>query len=649
MVNLSDLVVEPESSPESPASPRTSKAWDSRLRDRLSTGSDLPEVPNSKQERRKATRLSEEGEALTAAREDLDLSAQAEERAEELRTFLEQKEGSTLRAWLLHFDLNNDLRVSPREFSRGLEVMRWQRTGGVRAEELFMLLDSNRSGELTLDEIDAEQANLWKEFRTWTVSTFSSVENFFSRLGGYESAAQERLTKSQFTQGLLALGWTGGDEGVLFAALDKNITGVLCADELKWLEVETRRQAKKDAAKRRAVLEGQRGNVYRNVPVQAVVDMFKRFLLRKYGNFIRAWRQGLSFDGGMTLRKPQFLKALSQIGWLKENRLLWHAFDRDDSEEFSFDELDLQSARTLAEFKKWVDSGFGNVRLAFERLDANRNNRLRLPEFAEAMRKNGWKSQVKLLFNGLDWDNKEFIRCEDLLFIDKWKPLPFLLAEPNFAAMDEVKAKFLKIYKTFLKAWRKLLDKDGTNRCNWDEFSYACQHIGFDGDTPGAWRALDRDLSGFISLREIDPDSLQILSDFKDWADQEFGSAKSMFQVFDVDNSGFLAPREFCHSCRIYGYEGNARLLFSALDLERNNSVSLTEIYFLDRWKFEMELQEEEEDKLLERRKADKKAKATSPTSHRSCTRRACDGARRGTAEAGRSGPSPSTGWRPWP
>ena len=47
---------------------------------------------------------------------------------------------------------------------------------------------------------------------------------------------------------------------------------------------------------------------------------------------------------------------------------------------------------------------------------------------------------------------KEFIRCEDLLFIDKWTPLPFLLAEPNFAAMDEVKAKFLKIYKTFLKA-----------------------------------------------------------------------------------------------------------------------------------------------------------------------------------------------------
>lgn len=34
------------------------------------------------------------------------------------------------------------------------------------SEDLFMVLDSNRSGELTLDEIDVEQANLWKEFRT---------------------------------------------------------------------------------------------------------------------------------------------------------------------------------------------------------------------------------------------------------------------------------------------------------------------------------------------------------------------------------------------------------------------------------------------------------------------------------------------------
>eukprot|EP00435_Cladocopium_sp_Y103_P053265 s1733_g17.t1 len=49
---------------------------------------------------------------------------------------------------------------------------------------------------------------------------------------------------------------------------------------------------------------------------------------------------------------------------------------------------------------------------------------------------------------------------------------------------------------------RRLLDKDATNRCNWYEFKDCCQVLGYQGDVPGAWRAFDDDLSGFISLKD---------------------------------------------------------------------------------------------------------------------------------------------------
>jgi len=101
---------------------------------------------------------------------------------------------------------------------------------------------------------------------------------------------------------------------------------------------------------------------------------------------------------------------------------------------------------------------------------------------------------------------------------------------------------------------------------------------------PGAWRALDEDLSGYITLHEIDPTSSETLVNFKKWCDQEFGGVKSAFQVFDSSGDNEVSYREFRRSCRIYGYDGHVGALFYALDVENCGSLTLTEVEFLDEW-----------------------------------------------------------------
>ena len=98
----------------------------------------------------------------------------------------------------------------------------------------------------------------------------------------------------------------------------------------------------------------------------------------------------------------------------------------------------------------------------------------------------------------------------------------------------------------YLKGWKRILDKDNTNRCNWYEFQVrdpspwltgnhqfllcvqlenfppkpqhvypplvspsvvqdACRVLGFRGNIGGAWRAFDEDLSGPGCLLDLEP------------------------------------------------------------------------------------------------------------------------------------------------
>lgn len=73
-----------------------------------------------------------------------------------------------------------------------------------------------------------------------------------------------------------------------------------------------------------------------------------------------------------------------------------------------------------------------------------------------------------------------------------------------------------------------------------------------------AWRKLDEDLSGFITLGEIDRESHDLLTSFKDWADGSFGSVAMAFKFLDKDGSGELTFSEFRKACKKYRWKGDS-------------------------------------------------------------------------------------------
>lgn len=508
--------------------------------------------------------------------------------AEHIRAFLIEKTGSVLRAWINVFDNNNDQRISKSEFGKGMRELEYH--GDLFA--LFAGLDDDDSGELTLDELDPRASCLWRSFRTWCTKHFNSVQEMLHLLSGRSPEEDFRpsveLSKRDFCDGAIALGCSEKLEDLqyLFDAMCNDRDAVLKASGLVWLTIEIKRYQKKLLAKRKSSQFQSMKSRQKITPQELVhrFDNFKAFLKKKFGNLIRAWRQALSAHDHMTLPKSQFLKAASKLGFAKEAKDLWRALDKDDSGFASIDELDPKNAETLAHFKVWVSKHFGGVKEAFKAIDNDNTKYITSSEFDKALKKFNFTRPTKLLFGNLDKDGNGKLELDDMLFLDTWTPLEFLLAQPNYAAKDDVRRLLLVKTGRYMKAWRHLLDKDATNRCNWDEFKEACTALGFRGDTPGAWRAFDSDLSGYISLAEIDQESSQVLSKFRKWANSEFGSVRTMFQVFDSDGSNNLSFQEFRANCRVYGYESSTRILFSALDVDQEGSLSLKEVDFLDEW-----------------------------------------------------------------
>jgi len=407
------------------------------------------------------------------------------------------------------------------------------------------------------------------------------------QLAGSGNAPVESLTVEQLRTGLQKLGWEEEGVDVIFVALDSDDSGSWDIAKLKWLEIEKKRQIRKDLAKRQAMADSKsRRTKGKFRTSDSVMDDFKVFLRRKYGHYVKAWRNGLSPDGGMTLLKNDFFKAISRMGWQGDVRVLWQTFDRDNSGYVSIEELDARNAALLAHFHSFVMKRFGSASTAYRAFDKYNRKRIRQQEFVAALKKFEFTHPAKPLFPIFDVDNVGSVMEKDFLFLDKWKPSPFLAVSANFEAAEEFKAVLLKNYGNFLKAWRHLLDADSSNRCNWDEFSDACKATKFTGDAAGAWRALDDDFSGFITLRELDPVSSNTLASFRRWADEEFGGVRYAYGVFDSDGSNQVTFREFRRACRIYGFDGNVHTLFRALDVQGSNTLSMDEVSFLDDWEF---------------------------------------------------------------
>jgi hypothetical protein len=213
----------------------------------------------------------------------------------------------------------------------------------------------------------------------------------------------------------------------------------------------------------------------------------------------------------------------------------------------------------------------------------------------------------------LDTNSIGAIAKEDLEWVDKWRPVEWVYAKPDPEALKEVKALLLEKYGHPLRAWRVLLDADDSNNVDWNEFKNACTKLKFRGSVAGAWRVLDVDLIGRISMKQFDPDSAKLLASFKEWAEANFGSISHCFKQLDTDRSGSLTYTELRRASLKMNWQGDVRLLFDCLDVDRvrdakafgKRSISFDEISFLDTWEYEIKLEDIAEEPVARNKAAE--------------------------------------------
>ncbi|CAE7472138.1 CPK24 [Symbiodinium natans] len=338
-------------------------------------------------------------------------------------------------------------------------------------------------------------------------------------------------------------------------------------------------------------------------------QQFLKYIRRNYGSEVRAWRRALDPDATFQLTLTTFKRWFRNETNLRESidlQTLWRSLDRDGSGCLGMEELAPQSAATLGCFRKWLRGRLGSCASAWEHeavSDAFSNlhaegswvsrTKLLINAFAKAIKQIGWRpildQQTRLaLLASLDYFGCGFLSRSDLEWLDAWEPPEWLYSEPDGEAWVQLRRLIMGRYEHPLAAWRGLLDRDDSNSVSWSEFKEACRRVGFQGNIGGAWRTLDDDLSGTITLREFDAASAKILTSFKAWCDLHYGSFEHLFKSMDKDRSGGVSFSELRRACRNGGWKGNVHVLFKCLDVDNygdgQRTIELEELQFLDSW-----------------------------------------------------------------
>ena len=194
----------------------------------------------------------------------------------------------------------------------------------------------------------------------------------------------------------------------------------------------------------------------------------------------------------------------------------------------------------MAQFKRLMVAAYGSCSAGYRALDKKNSKRLTQEQFVKGCKELGF-SHGKTIFQAIC--HKPGVRVmiqHDIQFMDEWDPPEWLLEDPSEKDAFDFVQMMADRERDLVRAWRKILDKDGSNRVSWFEFKEAAKRLNFRGNTAGAWRYLDEDFGGYITLKEIDPMVHADLMEFKTFCHDEFGSVSDAFEVLDVDKSGDL-------------------------------------------------------------------------------------------------------------
>jgi len=344
-------------------------------------------------------------------------------------------------------------------------------------------------------------------------------------------------------------------------------------------------------------------------------EHFRHWCQAKRMNLVTLWRK-LDVDGNMTLHKHEFIKGLAMLdyGSNKDRQQLWDQLDRDTSGSISFMEFAPEHAIDLARFKNWVTEKFGSIKALFRIMDGDGNGKISLQEFAQACQSHGMPQQqrdsIQKLFMLIDnCDRKADVGTiteAELGFLDVWKCPAYLWVEADHRAKNAfVIAMLNENGQNMFLAWRRALDKDGSMRVGFEEFTTACRVLARAGmaeawprnGIDGLYASLDHDRSGWFTLRDWDPDCHRLVFDFCKWVKQHYKKATEWVRLEEARGmEPGLSLNTFRRCVKSMEMtEDEEETLFEGLSLapiekKGKGRICAADVTFLDKWDPDQEL-----------------------------------------------------------
>jgi len=329
---------------------------------------------------------------------------------------------------------------------------------------------------------------------------------------------------------------------------------------------------------------------------------FHNWCFSKFQSRLKLWKV---LDAHMDMRvgSNMFQRSLRDLGFSGDTRKLFSILDRDNSGTLKFHHFDPDAALGVAEFCRWGKESFQCPEELIGAVGLDKGGRFVPEHFYQRCQKLGFtnKQKAQCVAQLLAPEGSGTISRSEVLQLLKWDFPDWLAVEPDAEAATALKKKLINIYHgNALLAWRRILDTTGTMRVAWLEFRNGCRKAGCTPEElrklPAAWRALDDNLSGWMSLREFDNDMHELLAKFVNWTNRVYGSTSKAFKDLDDNGNGRISNLEFrraCQTCDQDFSEEEANHLFWGLDLDQQGNVTSDEVRFLDRWKVDADIEED--------------------------------------------------------